>query len=86
MLDTIAKAIVFAWVYNSTGGSLWRSPCSTRRSTRRCSFLPVLPAVTGDTTVLVTGIVLHIAIAIAVVVIAGPARLTRSRHPLPVSP
>jgi hypothetical protein len=49
-------------------------------------FLPVLPAVTGDTMVLVTGIVLHIAIAFAVVVIAGPARLTRSRHPLPVSP
>jgi len=47
-------------------------------------FLPVLPAVTGDNTVLVTTMVLHI--AIAVVLIAGPARLTRSRHPLPVTP
>jgi hypothetical protein len=39
--------------------------------------LPVLPAVTGDSSVLMITIILHCVIAIGVVVIAGPARLTR---------
>ena len=86
LLDIVAKSIIFTWVFNSTGGSLLSVTLLHASMNTSVLFLPVLPAVTGDTTVLVTGIVLHIAIAMAVVVIAGPARLTRSRHPLPVSP
>ena len=81
LLDIVAKSIIFTWVFNSTGGSLLSVTLLHASMNTSVLFLPVLPAVTGDTKVLVTGIVLHIAIAIVIVVIAGPARLTRSRYP-----
>ena len=86
VLDIVAKSIIFACVFNSTRGSLLSVTLLHASMNTSTVFLPVLPAVTGDNTVLVTTMVLHIAIAVAIVLIAGPARLTRSRHPLPVSP
>ena len=80
VLDTVAKSIIFACVFNSTRGSLLSVTLLHASMNTSTVFLPVLPAVTGDNKVLVTTMVLHIAIAVAIVLVAGPARLTRSRH------
>jgi membrane protease YdiL (CAAX protease family) len=86
LLDMVAGAIVYTWVFNSTGGSLLAVTLLHAASNTSTVTLPVLPAVTGDDDVVVTMIVVRCVIALAVVVIAGPARLTRSRQPIPVSP
>jgi uncharacterized protein len=82
----VANAIIYTWVFNSTGGSLLAVTLFHAAVNTSVLCLPVLPAVTGDNSVTVITIILRCVIAIAIVVIAGPARLTRSRHPLPVSP
>jgi len=86
VLDMVASATIYTWVFNSTGGSLLAVTLLHAASNMSTITLPVLPAVTGDNDVVVTMIVVRCVIAIAIVVIAGPARLTRSRHPIPVSP
>jgi uncharacterized protein len=80
VLDIVAKSIIFTCVFNSTRGSLLSVTLLHASINTSTVFLPVLPAVTGDNKVLVTTMVLHIAIAVAIVLVAGPARLTRSRH------
>ena len=54
LLDIVAKSIIFTWVFNSTGGSLLSVTLLHASMNTSVLFLPVLPAVTGDTTVLVT--------------------------------
>jgi uncharacterized protein len=84
LLDTIAKAIVFAWVYNSTGRSLWAVTLLHASVNTSIVFLPIIPAATGDVRIMGISIGLHCLVAIAVVLVAGPARLTRSRVTQPV--
>jgi membrane protease YdiL (CAAX protease family) len=79
VLDSIAKAVLTAWVYNSTSSSLLIATLFHASLNTSAVFLPVLPAATGDVGPTLISIGLHCAAAIAVVVIAGPARLTRSR-------
>jgi membrane protease YdiL (CAAX protease family) len=81
VLDSIAKAILTAWVYNSTGNSLLIATLFHASLNTSAVFLPVLPAASGDVRPTLIGIGLHCAAAVAVVVIAGPARLARSRTP-----
>ena len=86
LLGMVASAIIYTWVFNSTGGSLLSVALLHAAFNTSTISLPVLPAVTGDNSVMVTTILLRIAIAVVIVVVAGPARLTRSRDPIPVTP
>jgi membrane protease YdiL (CAAX protease family) len=86
LLGIVANAIIYTWVFNSTGGSLLAVTLLHAGVNTSVLCLPVLPAVTGDNSVTVITIILRCVIAVAIVAIAGPARLTRSRHPLPVTP
>jgi uncharacterized protein len=79
VIDTLAKAIVWAWVYNSTGGSLWAVTLLHASVNTSVVFLPVLPGATGEMRLTAISIGLHCLLAIAVVLVTGPALLTRSR-------
>jgi hypothetical protein len=70
----------YGFVVAGTGGSLLSVTLLHATLNTAVVSLPVLPAVTGDTKVVVTTMVLHIAIAVAIVVVTGPGRLTRSPH------
>lgn len=79
LLDSIAKAIIFTWVYNSTRGSLWAVTLLHASINTSVVFLPIIPAAINDVRPTVIAIGLRCLVAIAVVLVAGPARLTRSR-------
>jgi membrane protease YdiL (CAAX protease family) len=79
LLDSIAKAIIFAWVYNSTGGSLWAVTLLHASVNTSVVFLPIVPAAIDDVRPTLIAIGLRCLVAIAVVVVAGPALGTRSR-------
>jgi membrane protease YdiL (CAAX protease family) len=85
LLDTVAKAIIYTWVFNNTGGSLLSVTLLHASANSSVLFLPVLPAVTGDNSVLLTTIALRCVLAIVVVAVAGAARLTRSPRRAEVS-
>jgi hypothetical protein len=76
LLDSIAKAVLFAWVYNSTGGSLWAVTLLHASVNTSIVFLPILPRATGDIRLNAISIGLHCLVAVAVVLVTGPA-LTR---------
>ena len=78
LLDAVAKAILYGWVFNSTGGSLLTVTVLHASLNTSVLFLPVLPAVTGDHRVFMITVGLHCLIAVLVVIVAGPARLARS--------
>lgn len=79
LLDTLAKAIVFAWVFNSTRGSLLTVTLLHASLNTSAVFLPILPTATGDERTLMITVGLRCLIAIVVVTVAGAAQLTRSR-------
>jgi membrane protease YdiL (CAAX protease family) len=79
LLDSIAKAILFTWVYNSTGGSLWAVTLLHASVNTSVVFLPIVPAAIDDIRPTLIAIGLRCLLAISVVLVAGPARLTRSR-------
>ena len=49
LVDTVAKAVLFTWVFNSTGGSLLVVTLLHASMNTSAVFLPMLPAATGDT-------------------------------------
>jgi membrane protease YdiL (CAAX protease family) len=79
LLDSIAKAIIFTWVYNSTGSSLWAVTLLHASVNTSVVFLPIVPAAIGDVRPTLIAIGLRCLVAIAVVLVAGPALLARSR-------
>ena len=78
LLDNLAKAIIFTWVFNSTRGSLLTVTLLHAALNTSAVFLPILPAATGDQRALMISVGLHCLVAIVIVIVAGPARLTRS--------
>ena len=80
LLDTLAKAIVWAWVYNSTGGSLLAVTLLHASVNTSVVFLPILPGATGDIRLTAISIGLHCLVAIVVVLVTGPALVARARH------
>jgi membrane protease YdiL (CAAX protease family) len=77
MLHNIAMAVPFTWVYNNTNGSLLIATLFHAAINTAYVFLPTAPSATGDVTarMILTGI--EFVAAFAVVVVAGPARLSR---------
>jgi uncharacterized protein len=79
LLDALAKAIVFTWVFNSTRGSLLTVTLLHASLNTSAVFLPILPTVTGDERTFMITVGLRCLIAIVVGIVVGPAQLTRSR-------
>ena len=78
VLDTIAKAIVFAWVYNSTGGSLLAVTLLHASVNTSIVFLPILRGSPDAVLLTAISIGLHCLVAITVVLVTGPALVARS--------
>src|SRR3954453_867075 len=81
LVGTVAKAVLFTWVFNSTGGSLLTVTLLHASENTSAVFLPVLPAATGDVRLTMISIGLLCVVAVAVVVATGPARLSRTSSP-----
>jgi uncharacterized protein len=81
LVDTVAKAVLFTWVFNSTAGSLLMVTLLHASLNTSAVFLPILPAAVGDVGPTMISIVLHCAAAVAVVLATGPARLSRTSSP-----
>jgi membrane protease YdiL (CAAX protease family) len=85
LLDTVAKAVLYTWVFTSTGGSLLMVTLLHAALNTSAVFLPILPAAVGDARPTVIAIGLRCAAAIAVVLVTGPARMSRSEEPGPAN-
>jgi membrane protease YdiL (CAAX protease family) len=79
LLDTIAKSILFTWVYNNTKSSLLMVTLFHAAINTSAVFLPIIPAATGDVRPTLIAIGLHGLAAIIVVIVTGPATLSRSQ-------
>jgi uncharacterized protein len=86
LFEAVAQAILYTWVYNSTGRSLLLVTLLHASSNTATVFLPILPAATGDSTALLISFGVHCAVAAAVVLVAGPARLSRATTGGPAGP
>ena len=79
MLKTLADAVLYTWLFNNTKGSLLLTTLFHASGNTAGVFLPIANTVTGDNIgTLVFLVVLEIVVAIVVVRIAGPARLSRT--------
>jgi membrane protease YdiL (CAAX protease family) len=78
VVHNAAMAVLYTWVYNSTGGSLLITTLLHAASNTAYVFLPAASTVPGDVTLelAVTGV--EIVTACAVTLAAGPARLARA--------
>jgi membrane protease YdiL (CAAX protease family) len=79
LLDTIAKSILFTWVYNNTKSSLLMVTLFHATLNTSAVFLPIMPASVGDVRPTLIAMGLHCLAAIIVVLVTGPARLSRSQ-------
>ena len=78
LVDTVAKAVLLTWVFNSTRGSLLMVTLLHASMNTSSVFLPMLPAATGEARPIAISIGLHAVAAVAVVLATGAARLSRS--------
>ncbi len=78
VLGSVAKAIVYTWVFVGTRGSLLTVTLLHAAWNTSEVFLPLLPAATGSSRALVIAIGLQCLVALVLVVTTGPARLSRS--------
>lgn len=84
LVDSVAKAVLLTWVFNSTRGSLLMVTLFHASMNTASVFLPMLPAATGEARPIMISIGLHAVAAVAVVVATGAARLSRS-EPAPAN-
>ena len=70
LIDNLAKAIIYTWVFNSTRGSLLTVTLLHAALNTSAVFLPILPAVTGDERALMISVGLHCLVAIVIVIVA----------------
>lgn len=77
MLYTVAVAVLYTWLYNSTRGSLLLVTLFHASANTAGMFLPISFAMPGGITVNLL-VVLVVVVAVVVTVLAGPERLTRS--------
>jgi uncharacterized protein len=81
LVGTVAKAVLFTWVFNSTGGSLLTVTLLHASENTSAVFLPILPAATGDVRPTMISIGLLCVAAVVVALATGPARLARTSSP-----
>lgn len=79
MIKVMADAILYTWLFNNTKGSLLLTTLFHASGNTAGVFLPIANTVTGSNTgALIFQVLLQIMVAIAVVMIAGPKRLSRT--------
>jgi membrane protease YdiL (CAAX protease family) len=78
VLAMVAKSIVYTWVFVGTRGSLLTVTLLHAAWNTADVFLPLLPAATGDSRALVIAVGLQCLVAVVLVVVTGPARLSRT--------
>jgi hypothetical protein len=79
MIKTLADAVLYTWLFNNTKGSLLLTTLFHASGNTAGVFLPIANTVTGNNIgTLVFQVVLEIVVAMVVVRIAGPARLSRT--------
>lgn len=74
-LDTVAKAVLFTWLYNNTNGSLLLVTLFHGAINTAGVFLPIATASTGDIRPFAIAVGLECVAAIAVTAVYGPKRL-----------
>jgi len=80
LLDSIAKAVLYTWVYNNTGGSLLLVTLFHAAGNTGGVFLPVGTTVSGENTAaFVIQVTIEIMAAIIIVIYAGAERLSRTK-------
>ena len=85
LLDMVATAVLYSWVFNGTGGSLLMVTLLHASYNTAAVLLPILPAAVGDTRPTVIAIGLRCVAAVAVVLATEPALLSRSDVPGPAN-
>ena len=78
LLHDIALAVLFTWIFNNTGGSIWMAMVAHAAFNLTITILPITPSAAGSTRPLAFAVALMYAIAIAVVTLFGPRTLTRN--------
>jgi CAAX protease family protein len=79
MLDTIAKSVFLAWMYNGTRGSLLLVLMAHAAWNTAGIFIPVASTIsTENLGALVMRVVIEMLLAIVIVLLAGPANLSRT--------
>jgi membrane protease YdiL (CAAX protease family) len=76
LLHDIALAVVFTWIFNNTGGSVWMTMLAHAAFNLTLTILPVNPSMAGSEQPLVFAIGLLYLMAILVLVVFGPGTLT----------
>lgn len=77
LLDVLAKAVLFTWLYQHTRGSLLLAILFHASINTSAVFLPIMTAVTGESLAFALSVVIKVLVAALVVVRCGPAHLTR---------
>lgn len=80
LLNIISFSILLVWIYNNTNGSVWMTMMWHGSVIVGSIFFPAgIPGDTGDLLAFWLTVVASVAIAVVVVIVAGPKRLVRSR-------
>lgn len=74
--STLAMAVLFTWLYNSTNGSLLIATLFHATIQVTNVFIPILPAAAGDERPYVLSVVITVVAALLVVLVFGPRSLS----------
>lgn len=77
LLDVLAKAVLFTWLYQHTRGSLLLAILFHASINTSAIFLPIMTAVTGESLAFALSVVIKVLVAGLIVVRCGPSHLTR---------
>lgn len=78
LLDVLAKAVLFTWLYQHTRGSLLLAILFHASINTSAIFLPIMTAVTGESLAFALSVVIKVILAGLVVARCGAAHLSRS--------
>ena len=78
LLMTIARAVLFTWVYNGTRGSLLLVTIFHAAVNTAYVFLPVAPHGVGQEQIYMIAVVIECIVALLVTLVAGPTKLSRT--------
>lgn len=81
LVMTVARAVLFTWVYNGTRGSLLLVTIFHAVVNTAYVFLPVSTHGVGQERIYMIAVVIECIVALAVTLIAGPDRLSRTQAP-----
>jgi membrane protease YdiL (CAAX protease family) len=93
IVDTTAKSVLFAWLYNNTKGSLLLTTLGHAALNTAGVFLPTATTLTdANSGAFIITVLLDVLVMVVITVITGPGRLSRtesvqvqaSRAPMPV--